>query len=262
VDNVRLYTADDLSSVYTEESAPVDGEKYLQYINVTVGGKTARTLSTRYLVGAGDESYCATPVYFNESGELDGIVENLGKVSVRYGNGGEENPAGLRFATKIDLERLAQLERMVADGEIAEVSLGTLIAPTDYIQEVEGLNNTPIADSLADLTPGETVLDLPIAAGNWFDFGEKEHYPGTYFVGSIVNLKVENYDRAFSAAGYVKVTLLSGEEVYLLADVHSADVRSASAGILAEFGDRLSERAKTVLQNYVDGISNSVSVAE
>lgn len=255
VDNVKVYAADDLDSVYTEKSVSVDAGKTLQYVDVTLNGKTARTFSTKFLVAA-DDSYEALPVYFNEGGEFDAVVTNLGKTSVRYGREGEENPAGLRFATEIDLDLLEKLEQMVADGTLKDVSMGSLIAPTDYIQKVEGIDTEPIAETLADLTPGETVIDLPVRKGQWFDFNDEENYPGTYFVGSIVNLKVGNYARAFSAAGYVKVTLLSGETVYLLSDVHSADVKSTSEGILETFGDRLSERAKAVLQNYVDGISN------
>lgn len=260
VDDIKLYAADGFGEIYSEQSADVDGQKPLQYVDVTVNGKSVRTLSTRYLVPAGDESFAALPVYFNDGGEFDGIVSNVGKTSVRYGNGGEKNPAGLRFATEIDLALLAELEQMVDAGTLKQIDLGTLIAPTDYIQTVEGVNTTPIADSLADLTPGETVLDVAVEKGKWFDFDDKENYPDTYFVGSIVNLKVENYDRAFSAAGYVRVTLLSGEQVYLLADVHSADVKTVSAGVLSVFGDQLSDYAKTVLQNYIDGVSNGESV--
>ncbi len=260
VDNIKVYAANDLSSVYTEKTASVDGSKALQYIDVTVNGKTVKTLATKYLVAVSDDTYKASPVYFNESGEFDGIVTNVGKTSVRYGNGSEENPAGLRFAAEIDLDLLAQLEQMVEEGTLKDASIGIRIAPTDYIQKVEGVNSEPIADSLADLIPGRTVIDLPIKKGQWYDFGDAEHFPGTYFVGSIVNIKVPNYGRAFSAAGYVKVTLLSGEDVYLLSDTHSADIKTVSAGVLELYGDRLGTRQKEILENYVAGISNGESV--
>ncbi|MBE6589111.1 MAG: hypothetical protein E7643_02930 [Ruminococcaceae bacterium] len=256
VDNIKVFAADDLASVCTEKSASVDESKHLQYVDLTVNGKTVKTFATKYLVSPNDSTYKATPVYFNENGEFNAIVTNVGKTSVRYGNGSEENPAGLRFATEIDLSMLAGLEQMVAEGTLKQVTFGTLIAPTDYIQKVDGIDTTPIADSLDSLIPGETVLDVPVNKGQWYDFGDEENYPGTYFVGSIVNLKVQNYGRAFSAAGYVKVTLLNGESVYILSNTHSADVKSASDGILKLYGDQLSARARTVLQNYVDGISN------
>ncbi|MBQ8415949.1 MAG: SGNH/GDSL hydrolase family protein [Clostridia bacterium] len=262
VDNVNVWAANDLSSVYTENTTSVDASKPLQYINVTVDGKTVKTLGTKYLVPTNDATYKTTPVYFNDNGEFNSTVSNVGKVSVRYGDGTEDHPAGLRFATKIDLDLLAQLEQMVEEGTLKAVTLGTLIAPTDYIQKVDGINTVPIADSLAALTPGKTVIDLPVKDGQWYDFEDEENYPDTYFVGSIVNLKVENYGRAFSAAGYVKVTLLSGKSVYILADAHSRDVKSTSQTLLKDYGDQLTTWQKKILQNYVDGISNGSSKLE
>lgn len=258
-DNFVIYDSSDENNV-SVKTVDVDESKALLYVDVEIDGMVSRTTSasTQYLVRA-DQTLIATPVYFNDNGEFDAIVSNLGKTSVRYGSASDQNPAGLRFATRIDLALLAELEQLVADGFLKQISMGTLIAPTDYIQTVDGINTTPIAETLADLIPGKTVIDLPVKKGQWFDFNDEEKYPDTYFVGSIVNLKVGNYDRAFSAAGYVKVTLLSGKEVCLLADTHSADVKTVSAGVLSVFGDQLSDYAKEVLQNYIDGVSNGES---
>ncbi len=255
VDNLAIYDVAD-----TLKEVEVDAEKDFQYVDVTINGVNTKTIATKYLVKA-DDSFTATPVYFNENGEFNAIVSNVGKVSIRYGTNADVNPAGMRFATELDADLLAQLQAMVEAGTIKSVDLGTLIAPTDYIQKVEGKKD-PIATSLAELTPNETVLDVSVEIGEWFDFKDPENYSGTYFVGSIVNLNVANYGRAFSAAGYVKVTLLSGESVYILADAYSQDVKSASKGILEMYKDQLSARQKTILQNYVDGVSNGTATTE
>ena len=46
-----------------------------------------------------------------------------------------ENGGGIRFATNINLEKYAQLKQFCKERRIKGVSVGTLIAPLDYVLE-------------------------------------------------------------------------------------------------------------------------------
>ena len=119
-----------------------------------------------------------------------------------------ENSGGIRFATNINLEKYAALKQFCKQRRINGVSVGTLIAPLDYVQEA-GEFSTMALGFLKYKTP---YLDIKANSETFYD-GEKTVAEGydEQFVASIVNLKLENRDRDFAAIGYIQLSLLNGE---------------------------------------------------
>ncbi|MBO5931059.1 MAG: hypothetical protein J6Q70_02355, partial [Clostridia bacterium] len=96
-----------------------------------------------------------------------------------------ENGGGIRFATNINLEKYAALKKFCKDRRIRDVSVGTLIAPLDYILEV-GEFSTMALGFLDYKTP---YLDIKANSEEFYD-GEKVVAEGfdEQFVASIVNI--------------------------------------------------------------------------
>ena len=118
-----------------------------------------------------------------------------------------ENSGGIRFATNINLEKYAALKKFCKDRRITDFSIGTLIAPLDYILEVEEFSTM----ALGFLDYDTAYLDIPANTEDFYD-GEKTVAEGydEQFVASIVNIKLENRDRKFAAIGYIQLRLSNG----------------------------------------------------
>ena len=118
-----------------------------------------------------------------------------------------ENSGGIRFATNINLEKYAALKEFCKKRRIDGVSVGTLIAPLDYVLEA-GAFSTEALDALGYKT---AYLDIKANSEDFYD-GEKTVAEGydEQFVASIMNIKLENRTRNFAAIGYIQLALLDG----------------------------------------------------
>ena len=150
-----------------------------------------------------------------------------------------ENGGGIRFATNINLEKYAELKQFCKQRRIKGVSVGTLIAPLDYVKEA-GEFSTMALGFLDYKTP---YLDVRANSEDFYD-GEKTVAEGydEQFVGSIVNIKLENRDRKFAAIGYVQLTLVSGD----FFTIYSYDNQNMS--LVEKYATTLAEVAAKALQ--------------
>ena len=150
-----------------------------------------------------------------------------------------ENGGGIRFGTNINLEKYAALKKFCKDRRIKGVSVGTLIAPLDYVLEV-GEFSTMALGFLEYKTP---YLDIKANSEVFYD-GEEVVAEGfdEQFVASIVNIKLDNRDRQFAAIGYVQLTLLSGE-YYTIYSYDNQDM-----DLVAKYATSLAEVAEKELQ--------------
>ena len=150
-----------------------------------------------------------------------------------------ENGGGIRFATNINLEKYAALKKFCKDRRIKGVSVGTLIAPLDYVLEV-GEFSTMALGFLDYKTP---YLDIKANSEAFYE-GEKVVKEGydEQFVASIVNIKLENRDRKFVAIGYVQLALLSGD----LYTIYSYD--NQDMDLVAKYATSVAEVAEKELQ--------------
>ena len=131
-----------------------------------------------------------------------------------------ENGGGIRFATNINLEKYAALKQFCKKNRVKGVSVGTLIAPLDYVTEVGEFSTMRLGFS-EHKTP---YLDVRANSEDFYD-GEKTVAEGydEQFVGSIVNIKLENRDRKFTAIGYVQL-LLSDDSFYTIYSYDNQDM--------------------------------------
>ena len=141
-----------------------------------------------------------------------------------------ENSGGIRFATNINLEKYAALKAFCKQRRIKGVSVGTLIAPLDYVKEA-GEFSTMALSFLDHKTP---YLDIKANSEDFYD-GDRVIAEGydEQFVASIMNIKLENRDRDFAAIGYVELTLIDGSSfiVYSYDNTNMALVEKYSANL-------------------------------
>ena len=142
-----------------------------------------------------------------------------------------ENSGGIRFATNINLEKYAALKAFCKQRRIKGVSVGTLIAPLDYVKEANEFS-TEALDLLGYKT---AYLDIKANSETFYD-GEKVLTDGydEQFVASIMNIKLENRTRDFAAIGYIELTLIDGKSfiVYSYDNADMALVEKYSANLV------------------------------
>ena len=163
-----------------------------------------------------------------------------------------ENSGGLRFATNINLEKYAALKAFCKQRRIKGVSMGTIIAPLDYVKEA-GEFSTMALDFLERKT---SYLDIKSNTELFYD-GEKTLAEGydEQFVASLINIKLENRTRAFAAIGYIQLTLADGSffTIYsydnqdmALVEKYSASLADVAEEALQKDGWSEEERAMIV----------------
>ena len=134
-------------------------------------------------------------------------------------------PTGMRWETALNKTDMVTLQ---GDENIASVEIGTLILPTDYI-----IGEATRAE-FETLEYDTKYLDVKATVGAWYQENDTEFV----FAGSIANIKPENYDRAFSGIGYIRVTLKNGKSVELYggysAENHSRTVQQIAAAALLD----------------------------
>ena len=124
-------------------------------------------------------------------------------------NGGEGLAAGIRFLTEVDITLLEGLMEMQASGEALTVQLGTLIAPSDY------LDHAPLTFHLPEhaCLNVKVNMDFPNA---YYTYDEKSGK--ALIAGSVSDLLEANLGRSFTARAYVDVLLATGQRFTLYSD--------------------------------------------
>lgn len=133
--------------------------------------------------------------------------------------------AGIRFKTMINK---AQLDALVKEKGAANVEIGTIIAPTQYVRGAGKFTMAALdAYRTAKNIPNVTYVQIKANYANYFakeTVGETEYY---VYAGSLENILPQNEMLEFSGIGYVKV----GDEV-VYAEYNEAD-SSRTVGYVA-----------------------------
>ena len=238
VDNINVYgmidkTYSKQTVEYPSEDANGNALNYVLYGEQKISGATAFFAPT--------EGIC-TPVYF-ESSAYEDLITTVDAASIRLGAPTDESAlkttSGIRFATEInDIDRFDALMAMKENGELADVTFGTLIAPADYLTE----------QNLTKELSEDRYLDVKADYGKYFAFDNDAET--THFVGSIANLYTANLGRTFAARGYVEITLISGEVITVYGDVVERSIKQVAAGLLADSSYTWSDDEYAQLDRY------------
>ena len=170
--------------------------------------------------------------YTDNGGHVTGIsVSSDYGVAVRLSS----DSTGLRFNSLIN----KSLYDVISNRTDIDVSLGTLIAPTAYV-EAAGAFTTERLDAFASsngLPVGYMNLTFDPSVHEWLN----PHFASTYnaemleenyyFSGAIANIVEQNYNRTFSGLGYV--TLTSGGYSHTFYADYTDASRSRTVGYVA-----------------------------
>lgn len=164
-----------------------------------------------------------------------------------------DSPAGLRFESRINKAKYDELSAN------AQITVGTLVVPTDYL-EAYGINSgTGFTKKNLDAI-GIPYLDIVNDGWNNAATADEDGYYGYY--GSIVGIKEGNLDRNFSGIGYMTVKTESDEyTVYggYSSDNHSRSVQSVASAAL-ESGEY--EAYTELLMSFIRSPQSTLSVAQ
>lgn len=182
-------------------------------------------------------------------------VETLGMISGAAARLTTPETSGLRFTMGIRLSWLDQtVEAYTQDGIAPTVEAGILLLPTDYF-------TTYALDPSA-----ATLLATPAVRRLDFRFSEEElrttAQEGVALVrASVVNLLPNNYDRRFSALGFLSVTTADGKTIILNAPyVKEHNARCILEIAAAAYDDRpegvspYTETQLSTLCHYLDSV--------
>lgn len=151
-------------------------------------------------------------------------------------------PLGLRFVTAVNT---ADYEALVADANVKNIKIGTLIVPADVLETVDAVTK-------AALTEG-SYLDVPATAGTWY--GESLVHGVSYFAGSIADIREENYNREFAGVGYMEITMEDDTVYTVYAETEKEDVLTGSLSVNAIVkmrDDSLNGAEKAALKTFAD----------
>lgn len=162
--------------------------------------------------------------------QFDGLIAPSEHATVNL-----ENSGGIRFATNINLAKYEELKAFCADRRISKITVGTLIAPLDYVLEAGRFSKEKL-DALDHETP---YLDITVD-GEVFYQGEKTLADGydEQYVASIINIKLDNRTRDFAAIGYIQFPLLQGNFTIYSYDNKDMALVKKYATNLAEVANR------------------------
>lgn len=140
--------------------------------------------------------------------------------------------SGLRFTTMVSQADVDKLKALISSGKYESISFGTIIVPTDYV--VGGrLTHAWLEGSRLKYLDIKSSATLDMFNDDW-EMIEDGYY---CYYGSIVALKEGNYDRDFSAVGYIKFG--EGEDAeYYYAKYDSSNSRSAAFVAKSAIEDR------------------------
>ena len=186
--------------------------------------------------------------YYLDAADMASKLTSVEAGSIRLGA-----TAGIRFATEIKAELLAQLEALLASGDVTAVEFGTLVAPASY-----GKDNGFTIEELQAL--GRQYLNIVSGYDHYLDVDEDD--ATTHFVGSVVNLYEKSVSLVFRSKGYAKLTLKSGEIVMLYANGHDDSVQAVAkrakyvngeTGEVRDWYNGLADADKNIVDAFVTG---------
>lgn len=202
-----------------------------------VGWNEAKQLNLKNCYASGPNLGGNKGKTWSESGCVTDItLKTLPGASVRL-----NDPTGLRFDTEIKKSTLDKL--LKADN--VTVKIGTLIAPTKYVKAV----GTFTADAL-DTYKNERgfafdpYINVPFDT-NVYEFLEKTDTAYT-FSGAVANLFESNYNLAYSAVGYLTITV-GDLSVTFYSDYIEQDHSRTIASVARE---AYNDRADAQSENY------------
>lgn len=203
--------------------------------------------SAVHISGAETDPFPEIPGVADQAAFRQALIETVDAASVRL-----KSPAGLRFASRVDHEKISYLRQLAEDGQIFSVRMGTVITPASYAREVNADYVGITRAALDRLFHTTNYLDIAFG-GEYFagdvttNLGE-----GNYMVGSIVNIKNQNTDREFFAYGYVEVTMNDGTSFEISNGYCIRSVQEvAQAALLADVS--YDNAQKAVLKRYAAG---------
>ena len=187
-----------------------------------------------------------------QPGQFDGLM-----APAEYGTVNMENNGGIRFATNINLAKYEELKAFCEDRWIREYTIGTLIAPLDYVLEAGQFNR----EKLDALGYKNAYLNIE-ANTEIFYQGEKTLADGydAQFVASIMSIKLDNRTRDFAAIGYIELQLTSGTFTIYSYDNEDMALVTKYATNLAEVAER--ELQKDDLTNEERAMLTDLAAAE
>lgn len=195
VDNIRVYETEKVRYTLNGEEKTIGKGSIL---NLAEGGKK---LLWAKIEKADGSTYTVNDalVSIEDGMKIDAAV--VGFASLRA-EARVCKPLGLRFVTQVNLTDLAALQ---ARENIARVEMGTLIVPK---LSVGGIGKVTF-----DIV--KMVGHITIPMQEWYSIDEAKGE--ATFAGSLVNIKEENYNRAFSGVGYMKIIFSDDSEMVIYA---------------------------------------------
>lgn len=195
------FNATDADVEISVPNAPLSvNENMLGWAGVLNGEKTVIRNGQSLALKAGDMGYFEPVVI---------AMEQAGAPGVRF----EEGSTGLRFLTSVSLSDYNYSADLL-DGTGAEIEFGTLIVPYQYVVEMGGVLTHESLEE-ADMLH----LDIPCNISGGTDWYKRDDANDLgYIAGSIASIKIKNYARAFTAAGYAKIEFADGSVSYVYAD--------------------------------------------
>ena len=169
------------------------------------------------------------------------VIYTMPGASIRTGT-----PTGLRFQTVL---HQGAIDALLAAGNVSDIRVGTLIAPTQYVQQAGAFTKEALeAEGFA-----VPYLDVQATVGEWFATYEGGMYS---IAGSIANIKENHYNLRFSGMGYIEITLTSGETITLYSQYseadHSRSVAEVAAAALADPDNGLTEEQLAQIKVFAD----------
>ena len=153
-----------------------------------------------------------------------------------------KDPTGLRFLSQV---KKADYDALGA----AATATGTLILPTDLL----GTGDLTL-EALKDKTEGKDYLN--VTNDGWLN-AETAEADGAYtFSGAIVGIKKGNYNRNFSAVGYLTVTYADGTTANFYGGYtaeNATSIKTVAEKALADAAanpDKYTEAEKAILESY------------
>lgn len=163
--------------------------------------------------------------------------QTLAGAQVRF-----KDPTGLRFLSQV---KKADYDALGA----AATATGTLILPTDLL----GTGELTL-EALKDKTEGKDYLN--VTNDGWLN-AETAEADGAYtFSGAIVGIKKGNYNRNFSAVGYLTVTYADGTTANFYGGYtaeNATSIKTVAEKALADAAanpDKYTEAEKAILESY------------
>ncbi len=195
VDNIRVYETEKIKYTLNGEEVSI-GEGSV--LNLAAGNK--KLLWANVELPNGDKYTTENPLIQIEEGM------KIDSAAIEFHSLRTEarlcKPTGIRFITQI---KLAELEALRARENVKDVELGTAIVPTLFIKGIGEVSYEIM----------KNVEHVMIPMQDWYSLDERSG--DALFVGSIANIKEENYNREYSGVGYMKITFEDGTESFVYA---------------------------------------------